>query len=90
MMMGGMMMWMLLLMVFGALLFLALIAAVIWLLVRAFRSPRQPTMQQRQTQPQYERGYSSSAPGFEAYEEGGRTYPYSEQPSARYPHAPLQ
>jgi len=86
MMMGGMA-WMF----FWTLLFIALIAALTWLLVRAFRSqriPMPPSPLLRQNQPLYQQGYSPPASESEIYEEGGRTYPYSEQPSATYPQAP--
>ncbi|GHO82563.1 hypothetical protein [Dictyobacter formicarum] len=85
-MMFGMFFWW----IFGPLLFLALIAAVIWLLVRAFRAPRQPSPPWPQEAPQpYQR--SAPVPGTaETYEEGGRAYPYPEQPSPQYPHAPAE
>jgi hypothetical protein len=80
MMMGGMMAWMWFWMVFGTLLFIALIVVVIWLLVRAFRSQRMPT-----TPPSYQRGSLPPVSGAETYEEGGRAYSYPEQPSTTYP-----
>lgn len=88
MMMDGMMMPMFFWMILGTLLFLAVIVAVIWLLVRALRPQRMPTTQPWQQQnpsPPYQQGYSSPGSGSETYQEGGRTHPYSEQPSATYP-----
>jgi predicted lipid-binding transport protein (Tim44 family) len=80
MMMGGMI-WMFL----GFLLFLAVIVAVIWLLVRAFRAPRMSM-----TPPQYQQQAPPPVPGPQTYEEGGSAHPYPEQPSATYPQTPQE
>ena len=74
-------------MVLGTLLLLALLVAVIWLLMRAFRSqktPSEPPWQPQGPQP-YQQGSHSTVPESETYHEGGQTYPYPEQPSAIYP-----
>jgi hypothetical protein len=84
-MMFGMFFWW----IFGTVLFLALIAGVIWLLVRALRAPRQPQMPPpwyQQESPPYQR--SAPGTGTQTYEEGGQRYSYPEQPSSPPPQAP--
>jgi hypothetical protein len=68
-------------MFFGTLLFIALIAAAIWLLLRAFRSQTQPTTGaywQQQNPPSYWQNAPPPVPGRGTYEEGGRAYRYPE------------
>src|SRR6266700_3895535 len=92
MMMGGMA-WMFFWMFFGTLLFIAVIVAVVWLLVRALRSPRMPMTpppRPQQESPPYQQGYQSTVPEPETYQEGGQTYPYPEPPSATYPRIPQE
>jgi predicted lipid-binding transport protein (Tim44 family) len=91
MMMGGMMAWMMFWMFFGTLLFIAVIGVVIWLVVRALRPQRQSLtapLSPQQEPPAYQQGYQPTVTEPETYQEGGQTYPYSEQPSATYPPAP--
>jgi predicted lipid-binding transport protein (Tim44 family) len=88
MMMGGMA-WMF----FWTLLFIAVIVAVIWLVVRALRPQRIPMTTppgQSQGPSPYQQGYQSTVPEPETYQEGGQTYPYPEQPFATYPHTPQE
>lgn len=94
MMMNGMF-FMFFWMFFGALVFIALLAAVIWLVLRAVRSQSPPVMPpwQSPVPPPYAQEPPASqlyvppsSPETEMASQGERIYPPSEHPSPSYPH----